>query len=374
MTAEYKETDLDELLKAKDAPVGAIVGTPAFDFMSNAQRNSIGNYALGTFSAAHIVAGTIVSGVVYAGTVSGSQVTAGTITAAVGYLGTLSANQINSGTLILGGTLNGNGMMQIKNAAGSVVVQGDNLGHHYYSAAGNELVRVNDEGLFGYGTVQDVVTFKSSPSGTVYGRIGFTSGTPSLWIESLNSKSMYLSSADDIWLSSSDNLNVLSDNFYITSNGAGTIQSSGTAKLVSTGSDTVIEADDDIIMTCVDDINLACGGDFILNGSVKTAIMQTSKGFNALYTNESPENWFMDFTYNKGSLDPLFKEVTVSPYRYISAQDESGSAIWQVWGKRRGFDHLRFEEKSEEDYKSNTRFWSKAYDSNRGIPLQKKDG
>ena len=84
----------------------------------------------------------------------------------------------------------------------------------------------------------------------------------------------------------------------------------------------------------------------------KTAIVPTSEGFNALYCTESPEVWFMDFCDEKGVLDPMFEEVTVAPYRYIKCEDGG----YQVWGKRKGHEHKRFEQKTEAEFLANEKF------------------
>lgn len=88
------------------------------------------------------------------------------------------------------------------------------------------------------------------------------------------------------------------------------------------------------------------------SGTLKNAIVPTSKGFNALACIESPDVWFMDFCDNKDNIDPLFLEVTVSPYKFIQCDDGS----YQVWGKRKGHDHIRFENKTEEEFIANERF------------------
>jgi len=84
----------------------------------------------------------------------------------------------------------------------------------------------------------------------------------------------------------------------------------------------------------------------------KTAIIPTSHGFKALYCMESPEVWFMDFIEKDKKLDPLFKEVTISPYHYIKC--EGGE--YQVWGKRRGHEQKRFGDKTEKEFLANEKF------------------
>lgn len=85
----------------------------------------------------------------------------------------------------------------------------------------------------------------------------------------------------------------------------------------------------------------------------KTAILETSEGYKAVYCMESPEVWFMDFVGEDKVLDPLFAEVTVEPYHYIKC--EGGG--YQVWGKRKYFGDTRFTDKTEEQFDQNARFW-----------------
>ncbi|MBP8994106.1 MAG: hypothetical protein KBG30_09895 [Bacteroidales bacterium] len=86
--------------------------------------------------------------------------------------------------------------------------------------------------------------------------------------------------------------------------------------------------------------------------SDKTAIIPTSRGFNALYSVEAPEVWFVDFCKRKKELDPLFKEVTVPPYHFIKC--EGGE--YQVWGKRKGHEYKRFETKTQAEFEANEKF------------------
>ena len=290
-------------------------------------------------------------------------------TAAIGTanIGTLTFNEIEGGTARLGGTANGDGVLQIRNALGTVIVQGDNLGHHYYGTAGTqELIKVDSSGLhaygtnavefvkvdslafhayntagsesfqigtagvIGFGTAANVFSLRQYVGGQEYGRLGYGTaagmwviGTPALYLEGLN------------------NLNLLSDTY---SNFA---LSSGTAAIAMGA------LNGGISIKAHNDINLICSN-FVLNGSTKTAIVPSSKGYRALYTNESPEVWFMDFCDSKDTIDPLFLEVTEPPYHFIKC--EGGE--YQVWGKRKGMKNVRFEEKTKEQFIKNNAFWS----------------
>lgn len=93
-------------------------------------------------------------------------------------------------------------------------------------------------------------------------------------------------------------------------------------------------------------------GTYASLSALKTAVVPTSKGYNALYCTESPEVWFMDFVKKDKKLDSMFKEVTVSPYHYIKCVDGG----YQVWGKRAGYAKTRFESKTHREFLANEKF------------------
>ena len=308
------------------------------------------------------------------GTFSAGKITAGTIVADVAYAGTLTANQLNGGTLTLGGTVNGNGVMQIKNAAGTTIVQGDNLGHHYYGTSGTqELIRVDSTGLhalntggttlyeikadgfFAYGTTSDVIQVReTSSTANSYGFLGYTtsSGNPYFYILTGDSKGLFIQTSLKAFVVSSTDLNLIA------------------------GTDATLTADNDMFIVCDANDN-ASGAMYFKNynsrnyrfwdknngvyrtltmDSDKTAIMPTRDGYKALYCVESPEVWFMDFVEKKDHLDPYFEDVTIPPYKYIQCDD----GTYQVWGKRKGKEDKRFEPKSVSEFIENDKFWSQA--------------
>lgn len=271
-----------------------------------------------------------------------------------------SFNSGTGGTLTLGGTANGSGFMQLKNENGTLIFTADYNGHHYFGTAGTveqirvdeiglhaygtagtaqELVRVDDQGFHGYngaGTeklqlnaqgffLYDdsalALNFRPNSSSTAnYGNIGYTTAGSAFYIASANGKHLYVFASD-------------------------------------TNTDATFAADRDVLIDGGRDvyINTGTAGDLLVNGySYKTAIVPTSKGYNALYTNESPEVWFMDFCESKEKIDPLFLEVTVPPYHYIKCEDGE----YQVWGKRKGAENVRFENKTQAEFEHNNKFWS----------------
>lgn len=84
----------------------------------------------------------------------------------------------------------------------------------------------------------------------------------------------------------------------------------------------------------------------------KSAIVPTSKGFNALYCAESPEVWFFDFAESKDKIDLMFEEVTTGDKHFIKT--EGGQYL--VFARRDGHEHKRFESKTEEEFIKNERF------------------
>ena len=380
---DYSNLGLNEFLQPIAAPVSTAGGVSAYEFDSLNDRDVIRtafingsaviDSKLGTFSANKITAGTI-----NASTISVTNLNASNITS-----GTMSFNRASGGTLVLGGTSNGNGLLQINNAAGTTIVQGDNLGHHYYGTSGTQelikidssgfhsynsggttLYEVKNDGFYGYGTSAAVFRLRSNDATTSsYGFLGYTtiSAKDYFYIPSGDGKGLaVLGDADlllfsggannDIGMTSTQNVNVFAD------------------------SDTNITADNDIFI--ISDYDSDGGAMYFRNNASnvyrfwnstgyqtltmnanKTAIMPTSDGYRALYCIESPEMWFMDFVEKKGELDPLFAEVTAGPYKYIKCDDDT----YQVWGRRKGKGGVRFEKMTQEQFEQNDNFWAQAY-------------
>lgn len=269
-------------------------------------------------------------------------------TAAIGTanIGTLTFNEIAGGTAVLGGTANGNGLLQIKDASGSVIIQGDNLGHHYYGTTGAELIKIDESGLTGYGTAGemtlDINRFGLNTYGV--GGINFHSGT-----SATSSGYLIAGTAGDFLMVASNNhaINIFAEDTDVN------ITANQDIDIIGAKSD-ITALSGNVTLTASGSVNVLCSSDFTINGTAKTAIVPTSKGYKALYTNESPDVWFMDFCENKDKIDPTFLEVTSPPYHFIKCEDGE----YQVWGKRKGFEHLRFESKTKEEFDRNTIFWS----------------
>lgn len=104
-----------------------------------------------------------------------------------------------------------------------------------------------------------------------------------------------------------------------------------------------------------------------IGGVEKTAIVPTSKGYNALYCTESPEVWFWDFAkvvkpkwwkfWEKPTyvIDPLFLETVTGPFVPLPTLVPG----WvQIYAKRKGHEGKRFESKTKEEFERNNKFWS----------------
>ena len=90
-----------------------------------------------------------------------------------------------------------------------------------------------------------------------------------------------------------------------------------------------------------------------INGTTKTAILETSQGYNALYCLESPEVWFFDFAKDEKSLDQDFIEATHGESNILKT--DQGELL--VFRKRKGFASTRFEKKTVEQFDKNNHFW-----------------
>ena len=272
-----------------------------------------------------------------------------------------SFSQGSGGTLTLGGTTNGNGQMVLKDSSGGTIFVGNYLGHHYYGTSGTEQVRVDSSGLHNYnasGVEQIKVDFVGFHA---YG----TSGTANelIKIDQTGLHNYDYSGVERSRLTS-DGLITYSDNGLNCRRTSSDTVSYGVIG-VGTSNEFVIAANNNNNMQIATTgsgkkmdlvsingtINLTAAA-VQIGGVTKTAIVPTTSGYRSLYTNESPEVWFMDFY--RDIPDPLFMEVTEPPYREIECKD----GYVQIWGKRKGAGQKRFEEKTEEEFRKNNEFWS----------------
>lgn len=347
MAEEYGTLNLNQYLQSVNSFLGSSGYVPAYDFQSNNERGVITNTFLGNFS----------------------------------------FNKGTGGTLTLGGTSNGNGVLLIKNSSGTVIVEGNNVGHTYYDAGGTkqiavdatgfhaysggtaELVKVNNTGfhtydlagsttfeilgtgLFGYGTALNVINIAQVPGGATFGVLGYSASQGAFWVASGDDKNLYIiaTGAGTTTLAGNNGVRLVTLN-----NTDIVLAADDDVQIIGDDDVTITALGDDVVITANSDVTVSTGGDFVVNGTPKSAIVPTSQGHKALYCVEAPDVWFMDFIGEDKVLDPLFEEVTEAPYKYIKAEDG-----WQVWGKRKGFADIRFEDKSVEQFTLNTQFWNR---------------
>ena len=110
---------------------------------------------------------------------------------------------------------------------------------------------------------------------------------------------------------------------------------------------------DDIFLGDVSTGDIYFEGTFQINGSTKTAIVPTSQGHKALYCVEAPEVWFFDIVPAGQPIDPLFLEVTTGEMKTVTNADKERL----VFRKRKGFDTLRFTNKTKAQFIQNNKLW-----------------
>lgn len=266
------------------------------------------------------------------------------------------------GQLILGGVGNVSGILQIKDAQGNIIVQGNNLGTEYFDTAGHQLITVDDVGLHAFDTAghqlvevdnvglhtfnaSAVEQIRASNSGFgVFGAGGALSATVYFALNPADVKQGFLgyyqagtaiqlgaTNGNKLTLYADDAVSLVTPKGGIVANNANTGQilinaNFGASSIVMTAFAVAIFGD------------LSIGGNFSATGT-KSSIAKTSQGDKLMYATESPENWFMDFCEEKDKLDPLFLEATSPPYHYIKCEDGE----YQVWGKRKGYENVRLE-------------------------------
>ena len=283
-------------------------------------------------------------------TISGGKITTGSITATQVAANAISADKLTAGTFNVGGTnqptaiviaqstITGNARLGFQNNSRIWEDSSANMG---FNAIGGTMVF--------YGNSVQTVQFTQGSQATFEDGImcknSFNVGTSGSSVDARVTGHIYLHPT--IGNTSLSIVNSGNDIIY-TSAGVHYFKNGGSEvfRCNSTGATTqgyFYSPNSAIIYLGAYSLNLT---------SNKTAIVPTSKGFNALYCTESPEVWFMDFCEEKGKLDPLFAEVTVSPYHYIKCED----GFYQVWGKRKGHENLRFENKTEQEFLANERF------------------
>lgn len=283
----------------------------------------------------------------------------------------------------------------------------DSDGFHGFNSSSVETIRISSSGIEGYGETGNTFKFYDEVGGTLYGQMGYqehpTYG-PAFWWQSKGNSDVYIEADSELYLVSGA---TAGDSIFIynqsSDSGDPLLLGSEGGISLSADQNVVIEADaddsssgdaflvgegvalrskgSDNIFFIYDGSNYKAveikdsGGDTYLKygtSTAKTAVVETSKGYKALYCTESPEVWFMDFCEGKRvkkkwwkfwdkqwEIKPsrTFLEVTSAPYIPIKT---GISGVVQLWAKRRGHEKKRFESKTKQEFESNNKFWSES--------------
>lgn len=212
---------------------------------------------------------------------------------------------------------------------------------------------VKGTGFTAYGTAGDAFKFYDSVGGSLKGSMGYLSGSTAMYIVTGADSDLFISATNDAFLVADGGILIQADN---DSSGSGNVSIQGnyaTIRSNAANNSFYLYSGSDYKQILIQDT----GGTTSIQragSSAKTAIVETSQGYKALYCTESPEVWFMDFYDSKEKIDPMFLEVTEKPYHYIKCEDGE----YQVWGKRKGFGGKRFESKDKNEFHRNNAFWS----------------
>jgi len=244
------------------------------------------------------------------------------------------------------------------NSSSNELVRVDSIGFHGYLTAGTETIRISGTGIEGYGSTGNTFKFYNSQGGTLLGQMGYLTGSTAMYITSMGGADVLINSDDVLGLVADTGVAIRSG----AAGGAGDTlidSTTGTGDVYFKGNDSGVADSSGVLFYNHDTDAYA----------EKTAIMPTSKGYNALYCTESPEVWFMDFCYGKKVMrsifqfwkrdwiikpDKMFVEVTEAPYRIIPTGQDN---LVQVWGKRKGQADKRFESKTKTEFEENNKFW-----------------
>jgi len=248
--------------------------------------------------------------------------------------------EVQAGSFVSGQVIVGNG---------NVLIDGENSRIDIFSGE-TEVVRLDTTGLNVYGDNGDVFKIFDQVGGIKWGQLGYS-------VSAGFQHNIALSGRGGVGIYSYD----------------GTGFSTEEARLLLGYNGPLYQ--DVSLRSSNGDVNISAGGDvnvtspFRINGSLKTAVVPTTKGYKALYTAESPDVWFFDFCYAKKKrkwpffwkyeweikADSLFLETVEPPFNIIPTGTKN---LVQLWGKRKGFSKNRFEDKTKKEFEKNNEFWN----------------
>lgn len=260
------------------------------------------------------------------------------------------AGEVQAGAFISGEVIVGDG---------NVIIDGDTSSINIFDTNKKNLIRLDDSGLIGfdtsgveimhlktsalelYGDSGDIFRLLDAAGGTLYGKMGyFTSATFDKGITLYTRGGLDLQAFDE------------STDFVTWKARLLLGYNSPNYEDVFLGS-----LHGDITISAGGNINLLPSGAFKVNGTTKTAIVDTSDGYKALYCAESPEVWFFDFASDKETIDPLFLEATEGKMKTLKT--EEGELL--IFRRRKGYGDTRFEGKTLEEFDRNNDFWQQAH-------------
>lgn len=259
---------------------------------------AITNAKIDSLSAVKVTAGTISAARIGADTITADKLNVSELSAISANFGTLTAGSI-TGITITGGTIHTSG------GDDQVTLLDENF-FLFDSGDVTFTLQPNAGGFIGGAGLGFFELGNSSESGSYRGVAGVSSGETDLIIGTQNAPLVLIQA---------------------TNNGSINIETNG------------------------GDINFNCST-FKINGTTKTAIVPTAKGYNALYAVEAPEVWFFDIAANIDQVDPMFWEVTEGAYKTITNED---SVL--VFRRRKGFAKLRFTPKTKAEFLNNNKIW-----------------
>lgn len=264
------------------------------------QDAAITNAKVANLSASKVTAGTINAARIGAGTITASKLSVSTLSAISANFGTLTAGSID-GITITGDpvrTSTGNDRVQMYAANLGFVASGNTRA--VFQANAGAFVSPTGIGFFEFGSTAE--------SGTFRGVAG-------------------MNTALDTFVMASSNTPLL------------LIQDLG-----SNGINVETNPGGRIYISCAT---------FQIRGSTKTAIVPTSKGYNALYCVESPEVWFFDVVESMEKVDPLFLEVTEGEVKTIT--NERGEVM--IFRRRKDYAKFRFQTQTKRQFSCNNKLW-----------------
>lgn len=319
-----KDLGLNEFLQPENSPITGQGATSGYKFDYSTERGAVRGMQIQDAAITNAKIGTASIG--------------------TANIGTLSFNEISGGTARLGGTSNGDGVLNL------------------YNSGGTQISQIDNDGVDFFGPFQ-AIKFKDITGGTLIGSVELLGGL-SFHVDSHNGYNMNLTADDFMFIDSGRamTLETTDGDLSLIANDSIKLKSSGSANTFQLWAGTA----DLTYNTITIDAN---GGTTRITRSgnvAKTAIVETSRGYTALYCIESPQVWFMDFAKVKPrkwyefwkkeeyEFDPLFIETVESIDHVIPTKNKE---IVQVYGIRKGFKTIRFENKTKKQYEKNNDFW-----------------